>query len=500
MSKEMTDSTKILAVFCTTEMWERYGFYVVQALLALYLSLHLRMSDVKTYALVGSFTALTYISPIIGGWVADNFLGQKRAVLVGAILLSASYVVISFAISINLLLCALALIATGTGLLKPNISALLGRQYAVGDPKRNSGFTIFYLGITVGIILGTVLPIKLQSIFGWKTCFLSASIGAMFAYGVFFYGIRKFNIHEYATPKNKMLVNWLIALSTMTASFIIFYVVLINNEMADMFFMGVIVFSVGIVLRIAQKETGYQRYKTLALLLLFTISALFWAFYFEMFLVLTLFITRVVEPTFLGISFPAPYYVAVQSVGMVIFGIMLSKLWASMREKNVAYAVSIKFTLSICLILIAYGVILWVSADTSSALISVLPILGAYLMISLAELLLSPIGLSAVTQLASQKVVSTMMGIFLVSLGVGGFLSGKLAELAVIDDMTQSLVQIKNQYFAGFQILVLILMGVLVFTCLLAFLIRRLTQTYALNASEKPHIELDEQSLLRDEY
>lgn len=477
MFENARTSTKILTVFCATEMWERYGFYVVQALLALYLSLHLQIGDAKTYALVGSFTALTYISPIIGGWIADNFLGQKKAVLTGAVLLSLSYIVISFATSLDFLLFSLALIATGTGLLKPNISALLGRQYSAGDPKRNSGFTIFYLGLTTGIILGTVLPIQLQNIFGWKTCFFSAAIGAAFAFFVFFYGIRTLNIQEYATPKNDMWINWCVASVIMALSFIVYFMVLRHPGVANLFFLAVVILATGIVLRVAKKEKDDQRYKTLSLLLLFTISALFWAFYFEMFLVLTLFITRIVEPTILGINFPAPYYVSVQSIGMIIFGIFLSKLWAKMRDKNVAYATSLKFTLAILFIFLAYLIILFlVSTNQSSLLISGWPLLGAYLMISLAELLLSPIGLSVVTQLASEKVVSTMMGIFFVSLGIGGFLSGKLAKFAVIDNKAASVIQMKAQYLSGFQALVTILLGVFILTCLFSYIIKRLTQ------------------------
>ncbi|MDF3054347.1 MAG: Proton/peptide symporter, family protein [Gammaproteobacteria bacterium] len=477
MLNTLPTSTRILAIFCGTEMWERYGFYVVQALLALYLSFHLRLSDAETYALVGSFTALTYISPIIGGWIADKFLGQKRAVMTGAIVLSSSYVVVSFATSINILLLSLALIAVGTGLLKPNISAMLGRQYEYGDPKRNSGFTIFYLGITVGIILGTVLPIKLQNIFGWKVCFLSAALGAAFAFLVFFYGIRKLDIKEYAHFTQRMLTNWCIAIGVLILSFFLFYGVLLYPYVADTFFLVVVLIATGIVLRIAQKEQGCQRYKTLSLLLLFVISVFFWAFYFEMFIVLTLFITRVVEPVVLGIAFPAPYYVAVQSLGMIFFGLILSKLWAKMKHKNVAHVTGVKFTFSIICMLIAYSIILLlVSSNQSAALLSPWPILGAYLMISLAELLLSPIGLSAVTQLASQKVVSTMMGIFFVSLGIGGFLAGRLAEFAVIKDTADSIVLMKMQYLSGFQNLVIILVGVLFVTCIFAFTITRLTK------------------------
>lgn len=118
-----------LRVFFATEMWERYGFYVVQTLLALYLVLHFKWPDKQVYALVGSFTALTYMSPLVGGWIADHLLGQKRTILTGAVVLLLSYLGLSLIKSDHLLNLSLAGIAVGTGLLKPNISSLLGNEY-----------------------------------------------------------------------------------------------------------------------------------------------------------------------------------------------------------------------------------------------------------------------------------------------------------------------------------------------------------------------------------
>ncbi len=466
--------TKILTVFFSTEMWERYGFYVVQALLALYLSLHLGIGDKQTYMLVGSFTALTYISPIIGGWIADNFLGQRVSVLAGAVFLFCSYVVLAFSTNLHHLLLSLAMIATGTGLLKPNVSALLGKQYKISDPRRDSGFTIFYLGITTGIILGTTLPSQLQKAFGWSTCFISAAIGLILAFLVFYFGTRVLKVQEYSTPQRGAIANWSIAGGVLFLAYIVFFFVLNNPDMANFFFGGVVLISVGIVLRIAYQEQSEQRYKTLSLLLLFVISVFFWSFYFEMFMALTLFITRAVQPIVFGIHFPAPYYVSVQSFGMIIFGIVLARFWSTIRYKNIAHAISIKFMISMLCMLAAYTIILFSTSNvTSLALISAVPILGAYLMISLAELMLSPIGLSAVTQLSSEHVVSTLMGVFFVSLGIGGFLSGQLAKLTAIDDKTLSLVQVKTQYLHGFEILIAILVGACVITAILCWIIKK---------------------------
>ena len=477
MSTPQSREFSVLAVFFSTEMWERYGFYVVQSLLALYLALHLHLTDARTYTLVGSFTALTYISPILGGWIADHYLGQKRAILTGAVLLFISYVVLSFSVSLRSLLSALAMIATGTGLLKPNISALLGRQYAPGDHRRDSGFTIFYLGITTGIILGTLLPAKLQGWFGWHTCFLSAAVGAILAYSVFFFGSRVMHIAEH-TQKVHTLQNGLQAAIAIVVAYMVFYAVLLNAHAADLFFLGIVVLAIALVLKIAYHESGDQRRKTLSLLLLFVISTFFWSFYFEMFMVLTLFITRAVAPTVLGIAFPAPYYVAVQSFGMLVLGVLLSRVWSRLRYRNKAYAISLKFLSALVCMLMAYGIIFLTNAHgVVSGIISPWPILVAYLVISLAELLLSPIGLSAVTHLSNEKVVSTLMGVFFVSLGIGGFVAGQLAKLAAIGNAAaMSLSMVRDSYLHGFQVLITILSGALCVTLLLCFLIKHISR------------------------
>jgi len=160
-----------LRIFFATEMWERYGFYVVQTLLALYLALRFHWQDKQIYELVGSFTALTYVSPLIGGWIADHLLGQKRTILSGAFVLLVSYFALSFTSSNHGLTLCLASIAIGSGLLKPNISSLLGNEYPEGSPNREKGFTLFYLGITTGIIMGSTFPGYLHHHFGWSVAF-----------------------------------------------------------------------------------------------------------------------------------------------------------------------------------------------------------------------------------------------------------------------------------------------------------------------------------------
>lgn len=449
-------------------MWERYGFYVVQSLLALYLALHLKWPDKETYALVGSFTALTYLSPVIGGWIADKLIGQKRAVLLGALVLFISYCLLSLMDNVFVLTASLAGIAVGTGLLKPNISSLLGNEYLQSSARRESGFTIFYMGITTGIILGTTLPSILAEHLGWGASFTSAAIGMVIAFLTFAFGVKIYKIRDYnpfVFHYKKIITALMLLIFLWSLSFHI----LNSPQLANLIFGLVVLFSAVYILYAANREHPTQARQTLVIGLLCIISVVFWSFYFQMFMSLTLFISRVVKPTFGGIHFPAPYYVTIQSIGMLVIGYFLARKNQQLNLSERGLSIAKKFMCAIFITTAAYALIVLVCKVTDqSALLPPLLIIPTYLMISLAELLLSPVGLSGITLLADKNKVSTMMGIFFVSLGIGGFLSGKLASLTAIPTGETNIAVLKSLYASAFmQQLGILLLAIL--ACMLLF-------------------------------
>lgn len=479
MQKLNSNHPPSLQIFFATEMWERYGFYVVQTLLALYLALHFKWPDKEVYALVGSFTALTYLSPVIGGWIADQLIGQKRAVITGAMVLLLSYLALSFITSNHGLCLTLAGIAVGTGLLKPNISSLLGNEYPEGSPNRESGFTIFYMGLTTGIILGTTLPSYLSEQFGWSFAFLSASFGMIIAAIIFIYGVYRFKIpdyHEYQFSLYKIITAGIMMILLWFSAFYI----LNYPKIADTVFIIVVFLSLGYLIYSVRSEQPVQAKQTMVIGLLCAISIMFWAFYFQMFLSLTLFIARVVNPTVFGFPFPPPYYVGIQSIGMIILGLILARNKAHLSQSQQGIRTGNKFLISMFCMAIGYGLITIICHFSFPAgLLSPLYLIPAYLVFALAELLLSPVGLSAVTVLASRKKVSTMIGIFFVSLGIGGFLSGKLAAITALPEGYNSLVELKAHYATSFGYLLIILLIATVISFGLNVLIKRFLQETA---------------------
>src|SRR3990167_810669 len=374
----------VLKIFFATEMWERYGFYVVQTLLALYLALHFHWQDDDIYTLVSSFTGLTYLSPILGGFVADHWIGQKRAVFLGIFFLFISYLALATMSSDFFLRLSLASTAIGTGLLKPNISSLLGKIYPEKAPERESGFTLFYMGITLGIMFGTTLPSYLLHQFGWPTTYASAAIGIIFAAYLFYYGVKYYQIEDcqkspasafefLVEPSLTILAFWLISLA------VLFY-----SSIGTIVFGTVLCLSVGYVIYAAGSETYQQSKQTLVLGLLCLISVIYWAFYFQMFLSLTLFITHVVDPKLFGIAFPAPYYVFVESFGILIIGYFLAMQHQVLNNQQIAIRTSTKFFLSIISIALAYFIIvLSILYNPGYKLIHPLFIIPAYILISI---------------------------------------------------------------------------------------------------------------------
>lgn len=465
-----------LSIFFATEMWERYGFYVVQTLLALYLALHFKWDDKSIYPLVGSFTALTYVSPVIGGWIADHLIGQKRSILAGAVVLFLSYLTLGFlgeATKIGLI-GTLAGIAVGTGLLKPNISSLLGNEYPEGSPNRENGFTIFYMGINAGIMLGTTIPSYFSNQFGWSTAFLSAAFGMIIAVMVFTFGLYRYRIRDYH-PYQFKLQNIIYASLMVIVLWLAAFYILRYPTLANTLFAIIVFLSIGFIVSSVKQEAPAQARQTIIIGCLCLISVFFWAFYFQMFLSLTLFLVRVVDPTLFGMRFPPPYYVAVQSIGIILFGIILSRRHSQLGLKERSIRIGNKFVLAMVCMTVTYAIIASVCYfNIDTTLLSPLYFIPAYLLISLAELLLSPVGLAAVTLLSCHKKVSTMMGIFLVSLGLGGFLSGKLANLTAIPSVELSVLDLKIHYATSFLHLLWILIAATVLCIILNRVIKRL--------------------------
>ena len=433
----VTMSRKIpagLPVLFMTEVWERFGFYIAQGLLALYMTKHFNFNDTVSYDILGAFTALAYIAPVIGGYIADKLLGFKNTVLLGGFFLCIGYAILAINYFPTFYF-ALAMIVTGTGLLKPNISSLVGTLYEPNDPSRETGFTIFYVGIYVGVLLSTVTSGYVSAGFGWEASFSLASFGIVIALITFIAGKKRLaGCGEFVASSHKTKFFIPMVAAGMTISLLGFSWLIIDfYRLADNVFL-LLSFVVGIFLvSLILRYKGEQKKHVLLLTILFGFSAIFWALYFQTFFSLTLFIERDVNRVLWGTTVPTIAFMSIIPLGIIFIGPWLARTWENLKLKNRDFNLATKFGLG----LVATGlglfvIFLGILFPNKHGLIAPIWIVLSYLLITLGELFISPIGLSMVTELAPSKMVGLFMGCWFFSLGVGGQLAGVIAKYTAV--------------------------------------------------------------------
>ncbi len=463
----------VIPVFFMTEMWERFGTYMIQVLLVLYMtSTVFGFSDSKSYAILGVFSAISWITPVFGGYIASKILDYEHAVTLGGFLLAIGYALLALPQE-YLFYVALAIITVGMGFFKPNISSYLGDFYHHKDPYREKGYTIFYVGINVGILLSTASSGYLVRYFGWHVPFLLASIGLLLGTAIFVFGLyylkntNHFNrIKPSIATKNPFAIV-LVYIAAVILTLLSYELIRhrgFSNEI--MLGGGAIVFA-GLILYSFRYELA-ARNKMLACIFLTILSIVFWAIFFQMFFSMNLFIERAVGRHIFDFILPTPLFVSLESIFIVLLGPGFASLWQKLTKKNKNPGIPLKFTLSMFSLVIAFFVIYTgTQHTTASGLTNMLYIVLAYLFITIGELLLSPVGLAMVTVFMPQELVGLMMGVWFVALGLGEKLAGVIANFAAIPKNISALPtmdQIYGHAFFLYAILALI-SGVVCWIC-----------------------------------
>ncbi len=437
---------KGFVTFFLTEMWERYGFYIIQTLLIFYLVNKLHLNDNQAYVVVGSFTALAYINCIFGGLLADKLIGYNNTVILGGVALFIGYSTLGLAYSLSSLSIGLAFISVGTGCFKPNISSMLNLIYTVGDKRRQAGYTLYYVGIYVGALGGSLAGGELSKRFGVNYTTITAAIGALLAIAVFIYGSKKHKIVDRRHLKISLFskVKAVIIIAALT---LISYHVLTSEFLSTLYFILIAVFCFGFILYCIATHHGVQKYKLIAFLFLVILAVLYWAIYFQQFFSISLCTERVFQ-------LPIPYSSApaIESLGVIIFGPLINWVWFKFQDKGKEISIPTKFSFgflfnSICFLLLAFG--LWYS-NKNNVYLNFSFIIVAYLLISIGELCLSPTSLAMVPALVPEHLTSAMMGISLLSIGFGGKLAGMLASNAALNKLEHSLLVIRQTYMLSF--------------------------------------------------
>ena len=382
-----------LSTLFFTEMWERFSYYGMRAFLILYMVAPasaggLGFSDMDAASIYGTYTGSAWAAAIIGGFVADRVLGQYRSVLIGGIIIAAGHFTLAFK-ALPFFYTGLALIVVGTGLLKPNVSTLVGSLYKPGDARRDAGFSIFYMGINLGAFLGPLIAGYLAQRVDWHLGFACAGVGM--ALGLVQYIVGKERLRPALTQ-----------LASQT-----------KPEPSQP----------GSAPGLGFTPAEWKRLA--AVVVLFVFAALFWGAYEQGGSTLNLFADRYTRLEVLGFSFPSSWFQSVPALFVIILAPVIAGLWVRLGNREPSSPA--KFVLG--LFFAGLSFLLLVPAASmaqsgSGTLVGPSWLVASYFIVTLGELALSPVGLSVVTKLAPARVLGLMMGVWLLSTAVGSKLAG----------------------------------------------------------------------------
>ncbi len=434
-----------LVVLFFTELWERFSYYGMRGILILYLVTAtdrggLGFDVAMAGAIYGLYTSMVYLAGVPGGWLADRILGQRRSVLYGGILIALGH----FAIALNSLAAfysGLGLIILGTGLLKPNISAMVGQLYRPGDDRRDAGFTIFYMGINLGAMFGPLACGWLAEKVAWHYGFGVSGIGmvlGLIVYTIFgralgHAGTKTLDMKsaEVRTTRRRALAGGgAIALGVAAVVAMVSVGWLTVIGVANVF--GVVLVGLSAVffgwIFVSFNWTRAQRNRLIIIAILFVGAAIFWSGYEQAGSSLTLFADEHTNRMWGGEEFPTSWFQSVPAFYVLVLSLVFAVLWTTLGRRQPGYVAKFAFGLGflgagfIVMIMAAKRV-----ADGSQVGSSWL--LGYYFLSVVGEMFLSPIGLSAVTRLAPRRVTSTMMGAWFLASAVGSYFAGRAAGL-----------------------------------------------------------------------
>lgn len=431
-----------LPMLFLTEMWERFSYYGMRALLVIYLVNAQGYERANALALYATYTGLVYLSPLLGGYLADRYLGKRKAILIGGFTMAFGHFAMAFPSMLHL---ALGLIIIGNGFFKPNIGTLLGSLYRENDPRRDGGFTFFYMGVNTGAFLAPLIAGTLGEKVGWHYGFAAAGVGMCFGLAQFVHGQKKLGDAGFIGTKTSLdkkdwldimlisigmiplvlaiLGTWSLIGPTLSALPLIAKVALVAAIMATLWFSNK-------PKEDAEKLSREEWHRILAILIMGFFVVFFWMGFEQAGGTMSLFADKQTDRHLAGWEIPASFFQAINPLGIVLLGPIMAFIWTRNAESKFKLPTPAKMALG--MIILGLGFIVMAFAQDQANLTGrVGPqwLFFVYLLHTIGELCLSPVGLSMVTKLAPTRVVAMMMGVWYLANFVANLLAGFLEEM-----------------------------------------------------------------------
>lgn len=442
---------KALFALFMVELWERFSYYGMRAILVLYMTSELirggfGYDDATAYGIYGAYGALVYLTPILGGYFADKIMGFRQAIIWGALLMAAGQFTL-FMNNQTTFYIGLALLVIGNGFFKPNISSMIGTLYKQGDPRRDGAFTIFYMGINIGAFLTPLTCGAIGEIEGWQYGFLTAGIGMIVGFFIFLWaqskgwyessGLKPAPQSDSGQLSGNTLwginKNWIPYIATVIM-IPLAWILIKKNDVVDIMLAALATAILGYLLYQSSKyeKVQMQRIWVIVLLLLFT--TVFWTFFELAGSAMNLFTERNVNKNFLGFDLTTTFFQSVNPLFIMIFAPIYSWMWIKLGNLNKEPAAPYKFAVGLTLLGLGF---LALNAGSPSAVAGMVPaffLIMLYLLHTLGELTLSPVGLSLVTKLSPAQIVGFLMGIWFLSSSIAHQAGKHIAKLTAVNE------------------------------------------------------------------
>lgn len=442
-----------LSTLFFTEMWERFSFYGIRPLLTLFMTAALLSGGFgferpQATAIVGIYASSVYLASLPGGWIADRLLGLRRAILYGALLISAGHISIGLSALAGgkvTFFIGLVLIVLGTGLLKPNISAIVGDLYPEGGARRDAGFSIFYMGINLGAFAGQLITGVLGEKYGWHLGFGAAGVGMLL--GLAFYIIRSkptlgnigLEPTKHPDPvvqsKRETQVKLMLAIGLGILALIIILaatgVIIIDAQVFGEY-MAYVLVGLAVLyfayLFIAGGLNGNETKRVLVIAVLFVAAAIFWAAFEQAPTSLNLFAKDFTERTIFGYEIPATWFQSINSLFIIIFAPIFAFVWTGLAKRGLDFSSPAKFALGLAFAGIGFLIMIFAAnilvGSNGAIKVSAMWLTVSYLFQTFGELCVSPVGLSSMTKLSPRRYVGQMMGIWFLATSLGNLIAG----------------------------------------------------------------------------
>lgn len=425
----------VLANLFGVELWERFSFYGMQGILLIYLYYSaaqggLGIDEGTAAQIVGAYGGAVYLSTVLAAWLADRVLGPERTLFYSAVVVMLGHIALSLLPGLLGVGVGLVLIAIGSGGVKANASSLVGTLYDEGDTRRDAGFSLFYMGINIGALIGPLLTGVLQKEWGFHAGFLAAAVGM--ALGLVQYTIGRRGLPEHshhvanplpAAKRRGYVVGGVVALVVVAA--LVATGIISAERLANIVIGAVVVATVAyfaIILR-DKDVTGVARTRVLAFIPLFVCNAVFWSLYQQQFTVVTIYSDKRLDRDLFGWEMPVSWVQSINPVFIIALAGVFAALWTRLGRRQPS--TPLKFGVATVVMGLAFFLFLLMPAGAGSA--PLLGLVGILLVFTIAELLISPVGLSMTTKLAPPKYTTQMMALFFLSISLGTAMAGTLA-------------------------------------------------------------------------